>query len=403
MRCDTVSFVTTLRTANDDDWAGMSLLAATCFGSRRPTEVTDMWRTMIPSDGALIACDGPDVVGMAFYLDLQLTVPGGSVLPAAGLSWVAVAPTHRRRGLLRDMFADVHTRIAGAGYPVAALEASEGGIYGRFGYGPATVEQTLSVDRRFARVHPDVPAGGPVRFVEPAVHRDEIEKLYERWRRRTPGGLHTPPAMWDEVFADREIGRGGGTAMFCLLHADGFALYRLHVGEPKTVRVTKLVALSADAHTALWRALLGMDLMESVVTNTFPGDPLPYLLTDPRLVRITGVEDALWLRLTDVSAALPARRYSADVSAVLDITDTELHGGGRYTLDIQAGRATCTPGGAEPDVQLDLGVLGSLYLGVHRASSYAAANRLRCKDSELVRRLDAAFATDVPAELGYHF
>jgi predicted acetyltransferase len=398
-----VSFVITLRTATDEDWRGMSLLAATCFGSRRPSEVNDMWRTMIPADGALVACHGPDIVGMAFYLDLQLTVPGGAVLRAAGVTWVAVAPTHRRRGLLRRMFTELHGRITTAHYPVAALEASEGGIYGRFGYGPATIEQMLSVDRRFARFHPDVPEGGAVRVVEPVLQRARLEDLYDRWRRQTPGGLHTPPAMWDEVFADREGGRGGGSALFCLLHADGFALYRVHGGESKTVQITKLVALTADARAALWRALLGLDLMETVAINSYPDDPLPYLLTDPRLVRTTGTEDALWLRLIDVPAALQARSYCADVSAVLEISDAELHGGGRFTLEIRDGRASCTPGGSAPDIEMDLGVLGSIYLGVHRVSAYAKANRLRCRDSDLVRQLDAAFATEVPAELGYGF
>jgi predicted acetyltransferase len=52
---------------------------------------------------------------------------------------------------------------------------------------------------------------------------------------------------------------------------------------------------------------------------------------------------------------------------------------------------------------MDLDVLGSLYLGVHGATAFAAANRLRCKDSELIRRLDATFASDVPAMLGYGF
>jgi predicted acetyltransferase len=48
-------------------------------------------------------------------------------------------------------------------------------------------------------------------------------------------------------------------------------------------------------------------------------------------------------------------------------------------------------------------VLGSLYLGAHRASSFAAANRLHCNDSRMISRLDAAFASDVPAALGFGF
>jgi predicted acetyltransferase len=42
-------------------------------------------------------------------------------------------------------------------------------------------------------------------------------------------------------------------------------------------------------------------------------------------------------------------------------------------------------------------------MGIHRASAFAAANRLRCSDSETVTALDAAFASDVPAELGFGF
>src|SRR5687767_10948043 len=62
----------TVRTAQDSDWPAMAVVAATCFGSWRAQETTDMWRTLIPADGAVVACDGEDVVGTAFYLDLQL-------------------------------------------------------------------------------------------------------------------------------------------------------------------------------------------------------------------------------------------------------------------------------------------------------------------------------------------
>ena len=51
----------------------------------------------------------------------------------------------------------------------------------------------------------------------------------------------------------------------------------------------------------------------------------------------------------------------------------------------------------------DLSVLGSIYMGAHRASAFATANRLRCNDNDLLRQLDVAFATEVSAELGYGF
>lgn len=91
------------------------------------------------------------------------------------------------------MFAELHRRMGA--YPVAGLEASEGGISGRFGYGPATVWESLAIDRAQARFHEEVPDPGGVRIVTPAEHRQQLEDIYERWRRQTPGGLYTPPRL----------------------------------------------------------------------------------------------------------------------------------------------------------------------------------------------------------------
>jgi predicted acetyltransferase len=391
----------TIRTAEDADWPAMALLAATCFGAWRPEEANKAWRTMMSVDSAVVACDGSDVVGAALYLDLKLTVPGGAVLPMAGVSWVVVSPTHRRRGVLTGMFSELHGRMGA--YPIAGLEASEAGIYGRFGYGPATIWHELAIDRREASFHDDVPDPGGVRAVRPVEHREQLEEIYERWRVQTPGGLYSPRELWDEVFADREEVRWGGSALFCLLHTDGFALYRVHGDEKDRIEISKLAAVTPEAHIALWRVLLGMDLYKQVKTWTHPDDVLPYLLTDARLVRTTLVEDALWLRMLDVPAVLEARTYASDLSVVLDISDDVLGGGGRYVLDVSDGRAKCVPTDAAADVHTTLAVLGSLYMGAHRASAFATANRLRCNKSEMIAALDAAFATDVPAELGYGF
>jgi predicted acetyltransferase len=381
----------------------MSLLGATSFGGFLHPDSLSAWRTLMPVESTVVMCDGDDIVGMSHYLDLKLTVPGGNVVPVAGITWVAVAPTHRRRGILRAMYTELHRRIADARYPIAALTASEGGIYGRFGYGPATIERELTIDRRVAQFHADVPDPGGVRSVKPAEHRDEFAAIYERWRRRTPGGLLRPQALWDDVLADHEKNRGGGTEWFAFLHPDGYALYRMHGNGPTVARVEDLTATTTDAHIALWRALIGLDLREKVIIGTHPDDPLPYLLTNSRTASTTAYQDDLWLRIMNVPAALEARRYQAELSTVLEISDGFRSDGGRFALQIRDGRAHCTPTDAPAEVQMDLDVLGSLYLGAHRASTFVGANRLRSNDSGLVQRLDAAFVSDVPAELGYGF
>jgi predicted acetyltransferase len=355
------------------------------------------------TDGTVLACEGRNVVGMAHYLDLRLTMPGGAVLPMAGVTIVGVAPTHRRRGILRAMYTELHNRIADARYPIAGLTASEGGIYGRFGYGPATIEQAFTVDRRFARFRSDAPDPGGVRIVNAADHRDDLEEIYERWRRRTPGGLVRPAALWDELLADREWVRRGGTELHTFLHPDGYVLYRVYGDDPMDVRMWEFVAATTDAGIALCRALLGLDLMEKVVLYTYPGDPLPYLLTDHRVARLTHHEDDLWLRIMDIPTTLEARTYHADITAVLEIFDGFRSDGGRFAFEVHDGKGRCTPTTEEPDVRMDLDVLGSLYLGAHKASAFAGANRLHTDDAGLLACLDTAFVSDVPAVLGYGF
>jgi predicted acetyltransferase len=392
-----------IRSATDADWPAISLLDATSFGRFGHPESLSAWRSMMPADGTVLACDGGDIVGMAHYLDMRLTVPGGAVLPMAGITIVGVAPTHRRRGILRAMYTELHNRIASAKYPIAGLTASEGGIYGRFGYGPATIEQVLTVDRRFARFRHDAPDPGGVRMVKPVDRRDDLREIYERWRVNTPGGLIRPQALWDELLADRERDRRGGTQWFAFVHPDGYALYRVFGDDPMFVRVGEFTAVTTDAHVALCRALLGLDLMEKVDFGTHPADPLPYLLADPRLARLTHHEDDLWLRIMDIPTALEARTYQAELSTVIEISDGFRSDGGRFALQINNGKARCTPTDAAAEVQMDLDVIGSLYLGAHRASAFAAANRLHTNDSGLIQRLDAAFVSDVPAQLGFGF
>ncbi len=118
---------------------------------------------------------------------------------------------------------------------------------------------------------------------------------------------------------------------------------------------------------------------------------------------MTSSSDDLWIRIMNIPVALEGRRYQADLDTVLDVADGFRGDGGRFALRIRGGQARCEPTDAPADIELDLDVLGSLYLGTHRPEAFIAANRLRSRDSEAVRRLGVAFASDVPAELGYSF
>ena len=389
--------------ATDADWPGIALLTAVSFSSFWRPETIAAWRTLMPERSSVIVRDGDDVVGMAHYLDLEMTVPGGATLPTAGVTWVGVAPTHRRRGLLRAMFAELHQRISDAGYPIASLTASEGGIYGRFGYGPATVETQLGIDRRFATWHRDAPDPRGVRVVRA-----------ERSPRRVRGDLRAVPAAYAGWLAAAVAAVGRPAGRLGLLARRRHPVVRAAASrrlralpdarEPaRRVGVEEFTAVTPDAHVALWRALLGLDLVETITAPSHPDESLPYLLDDSRVVRTTASQDDLWLRIMDVVTALEARTYRGDLRTVLEITDEFRSDGGRFALDVSGGRARCTRTAADAEFTMDLDVLGSLYLGAHRAADLAAANRIRGGTPARLGLLDIAFGSDVPARLGFGF
>src|SRR5439155_24330957 len=116
--------------------------------------------------GRVLGAFDTDLIGTARFIDEELTVPGGKRLPLAAVTGVGVRSDRTRRGVLTDLMRTQLEDLAARGVPLAALHASEGAIYGRFGYGVATVAQSYTVDRRKAVLRPEVPAGGEITVLD---------------------------------------------------------------------------------------------------------------------------------------------------------------------------------------------------------------------------------------------
>src|SRR5437764_15042658 len=106
-----------------------------------------------------VSPDGVQVAQVARRHPAGRVVPGGT-LPAGGVTWVAVMPSHRRRGILTQFMQhqlnDLHQR----GEPLAILWTSEPVIYGRFGYGVAAPVMSIEADRARFRLRDDPGATG---------------------------------------------------------------------------------------------------------------------------------------------------------------------------------------------------------------------------------------------------
>ena len=354
-----------LRTLTPDDVGPAWDVLETVFGYPPHPEDRE------PEFGVVDPCrfyggyDGDAIVATAGSFALQMAVPG-TTTDVAGVSWISVLPTHRRQGILRSIMRRQLDDLHASGAAVAALWATEGAIYQRYGYGPAAWNTLLSVPSGARFVRPVDAAG--VALVEPT--GELLTPIYDTVAARTPGWSARDDAWWRFRLHDPQYGWDENGPLRCAVTEGGYALHRARgrftdEGPDGRVQVVELAAATPDAHARLWRFLLDLDLMRTVdCRNNAPDDPLVHaLLTDPRTARIR-VRDGLWVRLVDVPTALGARRYAAPVDVVLEVVDDVCPwNAGTWRLSGDRDGATCTATGDSPDLRLDARDLGAAYLG----------------------------------------
>lgn len=372
------------------------------FGAEPQEGDVERHRKTMPLDRVIAAFDEGQAVGTAASFPFELTIPGGT-LPTAGVTWVGVLPSHRRRGVMTEAMRRQLDDVRARGEPLAILWASESAIYGRFGYGIAAPAVGLRGDRTGFRFRGDPEPVGRVRLVPLEEALSIVPELYDRIRRATTGFVSRAPEWWEEYkLADYEWMRRGYGPKFCVLveldgQPEGYALYRIkdnwEEGLPKNeLLVLDAFATSVVATRELWRFLFGIDLVARVECwLSDPGLPLFLMVLEPRRLQLR-TSDGLWLRLVDVDAALRARSYAADDSVVIDVTDEFCSwNAGRYRVGTGAGRTD-----DEPDLRLDVADLAGAYLGAFDFERLAAAARVEELTEGMLARASLLFRTPRP-------
>ncbi|OBF64747.1 acetyltransferase [Mycobacterium sp. 852002-51971_SCH5477799-a] len=396
---------TNIRHPTEDDWQSVFENQARAFGDPVGPEDLEAWRSRVSLDNILIAEDvsdpeHPNLVGTSIIYPSRLTVPGGANLRVAWLTMIAVASTHQGKGLWAQLSAQGLGILLDRGYPVVCGVPTQTAMYDGFGAGVSSYSHTYSIDRRFAKLR-DAPSRIRGREVNAAEARRRLPEIYERWCAATPGTISRDDAWWADYLDDRPTQRGNGSALHYTIHPDGFLTYRVvgsqqHAFRPPlgTVVVEDFCPITDEAHTELLQTLLVLEMFYRIEVDVAADDPLPLKLVDQRAAETKGVSDFLWVRINDVPETLGARSYAADADIVLEVTDPLGLAGGTFALHSHDGIGKCTPHDGSPDIKIGLADLATVYMGAHRASQLARANRITEARQGALRELDAAFGTD---------
>jgi predicted acetyltransferase len=360
-----------IRTITDDERVDWIRAAETAFSHTAKDDEIEALLPVVDTDRSFAALDGDRIVGTSAAITFRMMVPGGARIPTAGVTMVGVQPTHRRRGINTRMMTAVLDQAGDRGEPLAALFASEGAIYGRFGFGLAGLfgeVQAESARMTFVRGYEP---RGRVELLPKQDAMPLIDLVYDAALR--PGGVERSPAHRELAFAT--VGEDKDHPWMYAVHldaagqADAYAVYWTKHDWPRrvpsgTVTVKECVASTPSGNADIWGFLFDIDLVATVEAWNRPADePLLQLVREPRRLRF-GVSDGLWVRVMDVVVALEARRYGTDGRIVFEVTDPfRPANDGRYELIVDGGVGRCARTQAEADLSGTINVLGATYLG----------------------------------------
>lgn len=393
-----------IRTITADEYEPFTRAIAAAFsGEVRPDEL-ELERKVAEIDRTLAAYDGAEIVGGAAAVSFRLTVPG-AIVDAAGVTTVGVKATHRRRGVSSALMRRQLDDIRAGHEAVAILFASEGGIYGRYGYGLSSLMAGIDIERERTGFVRGYRPSGRVRMLEREAAMKVLPEAYDRVRPEVPGMLDRTEAWWEVVTHDHH--EKEERPWFFAAHesdageVDAYAVYRVKHDWPgevpqSTLDVEELVAATPQAYADIWRYCFDVDLMARIKSWNRPvDDPLLHLLAEPRRLRMT-IRDGLFARLVHMPRALSERRYASTDRLVFEVHDQFCPWNeGRWELEGGPDGAECRATDGPADLSLSVNELGAAYLGGVRFTELARAGRVLEETPGALQRADAMFVSNV--------
>jgi predicted acetyltransferase len=320
---------------------------------------------------------------------------GGRSLPMGGVASVVVAPEERGLGIAPRLLERALELIAERGETISTLGPATSWVYRKCGwehgglYGVASVRTSELValpagQSRERRANPD-----------DAADRDGIIAAYDRAAPGRPGYLARPPWLWDE-----RLGAAPQRHVYVVerdARIEGYVAYTQSAAvRGYTVWVDDLTAVDADTERTLWRHLGAHAAQADRVTVAgVPLDALALMLPE-QTIRPVGQQ--LWMtRIVDAAGAIAQRGYPAGVRAqvsfrLVDPMVAKNDGCWRIVVDDGEGRLEALDPSSEPEIELSINALATLFTGWSTSAVVVASGQARGLSPRVGADLDAIFS-----------
>jgi predicted acetyltransferase len=351
------------------------------------------WLPRYDDTRIVVARVGGAVAGACAVIDMGQWFGGRSV-PLAGVNAVGVFPQHRGHGVASAMMRWIVEDVRARGLPLSGLYPATQPVYRRVGYEQAGTWTEYAIPMELL-------SGGDRELEVTPTGMDELELLrpvYEASCRREPGKLDRNRWAWQRILDPihgpsyaYKVGQGDSV--------QGYVSYRhrkRHDRHGFNLSIIEMVANTDAARRRMWSLLHDHRSMASTVFVNGPPTCVELMWSAEQGAEVS--KSMRWMiRIEDVASALDARGYSPHVSArvTIAVSDQVLpDNAGVYGLTLEGGAMTVTRGG-DPEIELDVRALASLYSGYASAEQLAAAGLVR-GDARSLAAATAIFAGPAP-------
>ena len=409
-----------LRPVTDDNFSEWRKMVRHGFGEHvHPDDIVRLRNERVELDRLVAAVDTQSnrIIGTGGADSYWLTVPGGELVPMAGVAYMTTSVTHRRQGAFSNMMTYIHDAARERGDVISGLWASQSHLYGRFDYGLSINSYDWEIDPSFGEFS-HFPAANAnnadikVSFIDADEADVVLPGIYERMHRQTTGSVNRTSGRWRYQLFDEERVRQGASPLFFAVCEEageqtGYVSYRMRRqgdSDMGTLEVVEQVSATEVAHAAIWRFLLDFDLVGNITAINRPSDDsLWWMLSDPRRLRRKS-HDALWVRLLDIPKALEARTYNSDgILKIGLVSDVQPESAGTYVIEIDDSRGSVKKTTDKPDVVMTPADLSALYLGGISSGPLFEAGRINEITTGSLVKLTGMFNTDSAPWCAHYF